>query len=142
MKPKYDDIINLPHHVSKTHSQMPIEKRAAQFSPFAALSGHAEAISEAERLTHLRHDLSEHEAEQLDIKLQRLIERLPEKPEVSLTYFQPDPKKPGGSYITKRGTVRHIDWERRVIIFSDQSSVPLDLVRYCQVFFANSHRMK
>lgn len=114
---KYDDIINMPHHVSKKHPQMSLLDRAAQFSPFAALTGHEDAIKETARLTDARLDLDENTIEMLDIRLQCLKERLAEKPVVNLSYFVADEKKQGGSYKTIRGTVKKIDlYEHRIVM--------------------------
>lgn len=106
---KYDDIINMPHHVSKKHPQMPLLDRAAQFSPFAALTGHAAAISETARITEERMTLDENNIETLDRKLRFLKEKLADKPIVDLSYFNPDEKKKGGSYVTITGVVKKID---------------------------------
>ncbi|MGN0351743.1 MAG: hypothetical protein ACI4ES_08825 [Roseburia sp.] len=120
---KYDDIINMPHHVSKKHPQMPLLDRAAQFSPFAALTGHGDAITETARLTEKRLDLDENSIEMLDIKLQLLKEKLAEKPIVTLSYFVPDEKKEGGSYLTATGTVKKIDEYEYRIIMDDGFSI-------------------
>lgn len=126
---KYDDIINMLHHVSKKHPQMPPLDRAAQFAPFAALTGHGVAITEAARLTDERLDLDENSIERLDIKLQLLKERLSEKPIVTLSYFKPDEKKEGGSYLTVTGTVKKIDeYEHRIIMDDGTSVLISDLV--------------
>ena len=93
MNNTYADIIDLPHHVSKKHPQMPMEKRAAQFSPFAAVSGHDEAIHETARLTDEQLDLSEDEMNAIDEKLQWPRKHIKKHPEVTVTYFQPDGKK-------------------------------------------------
>ena len=92
----YDDIINLPHHVSERHPQMSMYNRAAQFAPFAALAGHDSAITEAARLTDAEQELPESEAEILDRKLARL-QTMEEKTPVTVTYFVPDSRKDGGS---------------------------------------------
>ncbi len=99
MNHPYDDIINLPHHVSERHPQMSMYNRAAQFAPFAALTGHDSAITEAARLTEAEEELSESDAEVLNRKL-AYLQSLDEKPTISVTYFVPDDKKEGGSYHT------------------------------------------
>lgn len=91
---KYDDIINLPHHVSRTHPQMTMEERAAQFSPFAALTGYDDAVTETGRLTDQWMPLSEEETEDMNQKLRFLMDHAGEQPAVSITYFIPDQKRP------------------------------------------------
>ena len=103
-KKTYDDIIHLPHHVSKTHPHMPIADRAAQFSPFAALTGHHEAIKEAGRMTSQKISLDENAKSILDQKLQMILERPSQ--EITLTYFLPDPQKDGGAYIDYTGVIK------------------------------------
>ena len=103
MSDDYKDIINLPHHVSSKRPQMPMLDRAAQFSPFPALTGYDDAIHETGRLTDEKIDLSEEEKEALDRKQQILMERLGDHPALTVTYFVPDAKKSGGAYVTKSG---------------------------------------
>ena len=117
MKGKYDDIIHLPHHVSSVHPRMPMLDRAAQFSPFAALTGYESAIQETARVTDRRMELDEDAKANLDQKL-RLLEMSPEQPPVALTYFQPDGKKSGGAYITITGVIKKMDEYARVIVLS------------------------
>lgn len=106
MKDQYDDIINLPHHVSKTRPQMSMVDRAAQFSPFAALTGYDAAIKETGRLTDEKVNLSEEEKEALDRKQQILMEWLGDHPALTITFFVPDEKKSGGAYMTKSGNLK------------------------------------
>ena len=106
---KYDDIIALPHHVSTRHPQMSPMDRAAQFSPFAALTGHDAAIKEMARLTEERGELDESRKEELNERLWLIRERLSERPEITFTYFKPDEKKSGGAYLTVTGKVKRID---------------------------------
>ena len=106
---KYDDIINLPHHVSATRPHMPIIDRAAQFQPFAALSGYGDAVRETARLTDEKIELTEDEKALLDARLQRLADEISSQPEVTLTYFQPDKKKTGGAYVCVTGQLKKID---------------------------------
>ena len=114
---KYDDIIRLPHHVSTRHPQMSIHDRAAQFSPFAALTGHDAAIRETERLTEEWVELDEDSKEQLDERLQMIREHLAERPEITFTFFQPDERKRGGAYRTITGKVKRIDeYEHRILL--------------------------
>ncbi len=125
---KYDDIINLPHHVSSIHPQMPIADRAAQFSPFAALTGHDAAIKETARLTNRRVELDENSKSILNEKFQMIVENLQNQPAVTITYFLPDDKKEGGSYISVAGSVKKIDEYKRRIIMADGSIIPIDEV--------------
>ncbi len=121
MKNPYDDIINLPHHVSSTRPQMSRENRAAQFSPFAALTGHDAAVRETARLTEQRIELGDGAIEVLDAKLNILADMIDSKPEVSVTHFVPDAKKDGGSYVTTTGAVKKIDdYERAVVMVSGE----------------------
>ena len=108
MNPKYADMLNLPHHVSSTRAPMSMTDRAAQFSPFAALVGHDAAIQETARLTQQPAELDESRKAALNDQLQQLLEHLPEQPEIAVTYFRPDEKKAGGSYVTAAGRLRKI----------------------------------
>ena len=126
MSKSYDDIINLPHHVSKKRPQMSMADRAAQFSPFAALTGHDEAIRETARLTDDRIDLDEGELEILNMRFQLLFDNLDSSPEVTFTWFKPDARKSGGSYETIHGTVKKIDHQNRLIIMQEQTIIPMD----------------
>lgn len=112
----YDDIINLPHHVSATHPQMSLSNRAAQFSPFAALTGFEEAIAETSRLTDGRIELAEGKIAALDMKLGILADKIDGRPEIAVTYFQPDERKEGGSHSTATGAAKKIDDVERVIV--------------------------
>ena len=125
---KYDDIIHLPHHVSARHPQMSLMNRAAQFSPFASLTGHGAAIQETARLTDSFVELEEDQKEQLDEQLLKLREEPARNPEVEAVYFQPDARKDGGAYVTIRGTVKKIDGYRRRILFTDGTTVPMDML--------------
>lgn len=120
---RYDDIINLPHHVSPKHPQMAPLDRAAQFSPFAALTGHETAIKETARLTDERVELDENSKELLDMRLQIIREHLAEKPEVTVTFFEPDQKKSGGTYVTVTGYIKKIDEYAGKLVFEDGISV-------------------
>ena len=122
----YDDIIHLPHHVSQNHPQMPMHDRAAQFSPFAALTSYEAAIGETARLTAERRELSPQEAEELDRCLAALIARLPERPEATVEYFVPDDRKAGGVYVTVTGRVRRISAAERILTMNDGTVIPLD----------------
>lgn len=125
MTGQYDDIINLPRHESATRPLMSRENRAAQFSPFAALTGYTSAIKEAGRLTDTRIELGESDTEELEAKLRVLTSIMAENPEVSVTYFQPDGKKDGGAYATITGVLDSIDDVQRVLTFSDNKSIAI-----------------
>ena len=121
----YDDIIHLPHHVSTKHPQMPALDRAAQFSPFAALTGHGAAIAETGRLTDTRHELDEDKKEELDQKLQNIRNHISEEPEIAVTYFVPDAQTDGGSYLQVTGAVRKFaDMEHKLIMI-DGTIIPI-----------------
>ena len=106
---KYDDIINMSHHVSKRHPQMSLEARSAQFAPFAALTGYEDAVSETGRLTSDKIELSEDERVILDRKLKIIQDNIAEEPSVFITYFIPDIFKEGGSYVTINCNLKRID---------------------------------
>lgn len=133
----YEDMLHLPHPVSTAHPRMPMLDRAAQFSPFAALSGHGAVIMEAARLTEARTELDESRKSVLDFRLQLLKEHIREQPEASIVYFKADDRKAGGAYLTASGAVRKIDeYERRirmadgtVIAIEDIFNIESDLFR-------------
>ena len=126
MNGKYDEIMGLPHHVSKTRPQMPMSDRAAQFAPFAALTGYGAAIKETGRLTDERIELDVEALSALDMKYQLLMEALDEAPEVTITYFQPDERKAGGKYVSAVGAVKKIDDFERRITMRDGTRIPTD----------------
>ena len=128
MKCKYDEIMGLPHHVSKTRPQMPLSDRAAQFAPFAALTGYDSAIKETGRLTDERIELDEEALTALDRKYQLLMDTLDDAPEVTIIYFQPDERKAGGQYVSATGTVKKVDTFGRRILLQDGTRIPLDSV--------------
>ena len=122
----YEDIVSLPHPVSKRHAPMPLLSRAAQFAPFAALTGYDAAIGETARLTETERTLSESEITVLNRKLQELSHRLPEAPEVTITCFRPDERKAGGTYITIRGIAKKIDPVGQCLIMESGDEIPMD----------------
>ena len=122
---EYDDIIDLPRPKSK-HEPMPMSDRAAQFSPFAALTGYGDAIDETARLTDARIELSEEERAELDYKQQYLAAL--DAPTVTVTYFVPDERKSGGAYVTHTGVLKRVDEVERMVVFKDGLRVPLDEV--------------
>ena len=113
---KYDNIINMTHHISKKHPQMSMEMRSAQFAPFAALTGYEDAVEETGRLTSNRIDIDEELKINLDEKLRLIQEKIHIQPEVNFTYFVPDLKKDGGEYVTIKGKVIKIDEYKHIII--------------------------
>ena len=123
---QYEDIIHLPHPVSRRHPPMPLLNRAAQFSPFAALTGHEDAILEAERLTEAFPELGEDQKELLDQKLALLGESLKEQPEIEVIYFRPDEKKEGGEYVTVAGNVKKIRETDRMVVLTDGTRIPVE----------------
>lgn len=122
MKHPYDDIIDLPHHVSERHPQMSMYNRAAQFAPFAALTGHNAAITEVARLTEAEQELSESDAEVLNRKL-AYLHSLDEKPTISVTYFVPNDMKEGGSYHTATGIVKSVETDKGVLQFENGTGI-------------------
>jgi len=122
---KYADIINLPHHTSRTRPRMMISARAAQFAPFAALTGFGAAVDETARLTDDRIVLDENAKAILDSKLQRIAEHLDDLPEVTFTYFEPDKKKSGGAYVSITGHVKEIDEYARIVKLWDGTKIPI-----------------
>ena len=126
MNGKYDEIMGLPHPISKTRPQMPMSDRAAQFAPFAALTGYDAAIKETGRLTDERIELDVEALSALDMKYQLLMEALDEAPEVTITYFQPDERKAGGKYLTATGAVKKVDDFERRITMQDGTKIPMD----------------
>ena len=126
MNGKYDEIMGLPHHVSKTRPQMPMSDRASQFAPFAALTGYDAAIKDTGRLTDERIGLDVEALSALDMKYQLLMEALDEAPEVTITYFQPDERKAGGKYVSAVGAVKKIDDFERRITMRDGTRIPMD----------------
>ena len=115
----YEDIINLPHHVSPKRSPMSIQDRAAQFSPFAALTGFEDAIVETGRITDTKMELGDELRELLDRKQRRLQNVIADRPEITVTYFVPDEKKVGGTYISVLGRLKQVDEYARELVFTD-----------------------
>jgi hypothetical protein len=122
---RYDDIIGLPHHRSSSHAPMAMSDRAAQFSPFAALTGYEDAVRETARLTEGRIELDDNAKELLDEALQAVQTRLDERPAVAITYFLADEKKSGGAYVRVQGRVKKIDDYRRQVVLADGREIPL-----------------
>lgn len=125
MTHEYDDIINLPHPTSSRHPRMPMYDRAAQFAPFAALTGHSEAMQETARKTNERIELCESDCEKLNRKVLYILSHINEHPKVSFTYFKEDGLKEGGEYLTKTGNIKKWDDYKRLFILEDQTSICL-----------------
>lgn len=123
----YEDIINLPHHTSRNHPQMTMLQRAAQFAPFAALTGHDAAIEETARLTDDEVDLSENGRELLDRKLSYLMS-CADNPTITVTFFVPDEKKQGGAYASSTGQIKKIDGYERFLVMSDGCKIRFEHV--------------
>ena len=136
MSGPYDDIIHLPHHVSSAHPPMSVINRAAQFSPFAALTGYDAAIAETARLTDDRIELGENAIDDLDLKLLILTENIQSHPEITVSYFQPDNKKAGGAYVAETGVIKKIDDYERIIVLTNGKRIPIADVRdvVCDLF--------
>lgn len=122
---KYEDIIELPHHVSEKRPQMSREKRAAQFSGFRALRGFDEKFTESVRTTEERREITEDRAEELDRVFNMLIAAEKSQPEIKVTYFKPDSRKSGGEYLIVTGELRFIDMAELVLRFTDGRSIPI-----------------
>lgn len=123
---KYDRIINQQHHVSERHPKLSKASYAAQFSPFAALTGYDGIVAETARLTDERVELGETDMEILSDKLQILNDRFKEQPEITVTYFKPDDRKAGGAYLQKTAHIKRIDDVERLLHFTDGSNLPID----------------
>ena len=126
MAENYEDIINLPHHISKKHRPMPREARAAQFAPFAALTGYESDVNEAARYTGKRREIGEYETERLNRRINEIRDGIHGNTEVIITYFKPDEKKTGGEYLNIGGRVRKIDDYGRTLTLTSGALIPLD----------------
>jgi hypothetical protein len=125
---KYADIIDLPHHQSDTRPKMSNYDRAAQFSPFSALTGHADSIKETARLTDDYNEPSEQMKAIMDKKILFLMEQLENQPEITITFFKPDEKKEGGAYITITGVVKKIKTYERQMQMTTGDLIPIDMI--------------
>ena len=122
---KYDDIINLPNPTSKNHPRMSLYARAAQFSPFAALTGHEAAIRETARRTDEKEILSDEVIAGLNEKLRVIAENIGSEQTVTITWFVPDERKAGGTYTTHSGVVKKINEYEHTIIMTDSTIIPI-----------------
>ena len=123
---KYDDIIHLPHHTSRRRPRMSMQDRAAQFSPFSALTGYDAVISETGRRTDSRPELTEDKKAELDEALRRLLQELPGHPSVRVTCFVPDGRKEGGAYVAVAGNACGLQRHERMLIMDDGTQISLD----------------
>ncbi len=123
---KYDDILNLPHHVSSTRPHMSMYDRAAQFSPFAALTGYDDTVKETARLTDEKKELTADKISDLNQKIVFLKEHAEEHPQITVEYFIPDEKKSGGKYVTLLGRFRRIDEHNHNMVFTNGEEIPLN----------------
>ena len=133
---KYDDIINLPHHTSDHRAGMPMADRAAQFSPFAALTGYEEVIEETGRLTDVSTELTESSQMQLNERFRILAQYAESLPTVTVVYFEPDRYKSGGSYVTVTGRIKRVDEYEQVLRLTDGREIPMEAIRSinCDLF--------
>ena len=122
----YEDIVDLPHHISKKHPQPTMADRAARFAPFAAITGYEEMVLEEARVTDDRIEMDESSNAALNEKLNMILEFIDEQPEVSITYFEPDKRKAGGAYVTVTGTVKRIDEYEHLVIMTDGKKINID----------------
>ena len=129
----YDDIRNHSRYKLKRHQPMSMWSRAAQFSPFAALTGYDDEIDEAARLTDRREELTEDELNDLNQAFQKLLERASDRPLVTVTYFQPDERKDGGKYVSYTGRFRFFDETERILHFTDRTEIPVDDVFHIEI---------
>ena len=136
MSGKYDDILRLPHPTSAKHPRMPISDRAAIFSPFAALTGHGDAIRETARLTELKMELDEDAKADLDRRQAVLLEHIKEQPEITVTWFCPDEKKSGGAHVVTTGKLKKVDNDAGTLKLADGLTISLDEIvdLQCELF--------
>lgn len=130
MRKSYNDMVGLPHPVSRRHPPMARIKRAAQFAAFDALTGFGAAIAEAGRETEEKLESSEDMIDMINARLAVIGQHINEEPSVSVTYFLPDKKKPGGQYVTVSGNVKRLDGIKCAIIMADGKTIPMEDVRY------------
>ena len=126
---KYDDIINLPNPTPTCRPRMSALDRAAQFAPFAALTGYEAVVAEAARLTDDRLELSEDMMISLNDKMQLIVDNIDKEPFVTIKYFVPDKRKAGGAYVEVSGIVKEIDEYERCIVMTDGIKIPIEQVR-------------
>lgn len=128
-KNSYDDIIHLPHPTSKKHPRMSLHDRAAQFSPFAALTGHDAAIRETARLTDEKRELDEDTLSRLNKQLSIINENIGAGKSITITYYVPDERKSGGAYVIHSGIVKKIDEYEHAVVMNDHTRIPIEQIR-------------
>ena len=129
MSSRYDDMIYMQNPTPTCKPRMSLYERAAQFSPFAALTGYEDAVEETARLTDTRLELSEDMKTILNEKMQMIVDNLDSEPIVTITYFVPDKKKSGGAYVDATGVVKEIDEYERCIVMTDKKKIPIEQIR-------------
>ncbi len=125
MANEYKDIIHLPHHTSKTRPRMSVYNRAAQFSPFAALTGYEEAVKETARFTDERSQLDEYQIAMINDKINTALEKKALNPILSITFFRPDSRKKGGEYVTVSGIIKKVDEVSHSLVLTDGTAIPV-----------------
>lgn len=131
---RYDDIINLPHHVSPTRPRMSMHDRAAQFAPFAALVGYDDAVAETARLTETRPELDEQEQRAINERLAYIADHIHEQPKIRIKYFVPDERKSGGSIVEISGTAKKLVASDKTIVLADGTIIPIsDIVELSDI---------
>ena len=128
MADNYKDIINLPHYTSKTRPRMSVYNRAAQFSPFAALTGYDEAVRETARFTDEKAELDESQIAIINHKINKALENKEQNPLLNITFFRPDSRKKGGEYLTVTGTIKRIDKVQNTLVLKDGTIIPIDFI--------------
>lgn len=123
---KYKDIIDLPYPGESKHTRMPVGDRAAQFAPFAALTGFGAVLKETERITEKRIEMDEYEKEKLNEKMRMVLEEKELHPEITVTFFVPDEKKDGGAYVTSSGHIKRVDEENHLLILQEGERILLE----------------
>lgn len=134
----YDDIIDLPHHVSPNRRRMSNTERGAQFSPFAALTGYEAAVEEAARLTDGKKELTEEMKAIIDAKIQAISEHPDAEPQVTITYFKPDERKEGGANVRVTGAVKEIDRIGKTIVLTDKTRIPIEQIGELETDWMNA----
>lgn len=131
MNPRYNDMLFMPHPHSLTRRPMTQLGRAAQFAPFAALTGYDDAVHETARLTENQSELDTEQLALMDEKLHALLDIIRDQPEITITYFEPDSQKSGGIHLSITGRIRRVDEVNRQIIFTDRTTIAMDSI--CEI---------
>lgn len=139
-KHRYDDLLDLPHHQSTEREHMSLHDRAAQFSPFAALTGYDAAIEETQRLTDEEITLDETAVAKINEQLSEIARHLSARWKITITYFQPDARKSGGAYLTDTGTVKKIDEVEQIVWMDSGIGIPMN--RIVSIYYDKNNRIK